>query len=115
MKHYKRLIKEGWSAFSFDEQMGNIGMDILRAIDWRDKNKENSKNFLEMGLILFDGTIADLKNKEKRLELIEVRKKLMDYFSSNNFSKLKDKEWEDYFYKFAWIAALEREKKYSNI
>ena len=90
--------------------MGNIGSEIGRAIFRRKENKESSQRFFEMGLELFDATILDPKNENKKEELLRICQELADYFSGDIFSELADKKWNDYFYTFAWATAIEREK-----
>jgi len=110
MKYHKDLTPERWFKFSFDEQMANVGADIGRAINWRNKDKEQSKNFLKMGLILFDAIIADPKNKDKQKELLKVHKELVNYFSGNNFSESDDEKWNNYFYGFNYAVAVKAQR-----
>jgi len=40
---HKSLANGRWSKLSLIEQMANIGSDVLRAINW--KNRKNRENF----------------------------------------------------------------------
>ncbi len=109
--YHKELAKGKWFTFSFDEQMGNVGTEIGRTIIWKDENERLSEGALERGLELLDLTIDDPKNNKE--ELLEIRKSLIDYFCSGKFDDDSNKKWDDYFYKFAYAAEVEREKRYS--
>ena len=37
MRIHKGLTPEGWFKFTFFEQMANVGSEVERAIDWKDK------------------------------------------------------------------------------
>lgn len=106
IKYYKEFNLERWSKFSFDEQLGNAGADISRAIAWRKKDEKISKSYFEKGLELLDLTIKDYKNITKLKELSDVRQELVNYFCGHNFSNETDKKWENYFYKFAYASAI---------
>ena len=64
---------------------------------------------------LFYATMIDLKNHRRKEELLKIHKKLVDYFSDDAFSDSDNKKWEDYFYKFAWAAAIGRERYFKNL
>ena len=60
---HKNLAGGGWQKLSFFEQMANVGAEIGRAINWREKNKEHSQAAFDRGLELLDLTINDKKNQ----------------------------------------------------
>lgn len=110
MRIHKDLTFERWFRFSLFEQMANIGMDVERTIEWKNRGDlEYSSNAFERALELLDATIADPKNKGARLkELARVREALKDYFLSDNEYKSTDEQWQNYFYDFAYAAAIQR-------
>lgn len=61
---FNKEFEKRWLKFSLLEQMANIGAEIGRAINWREKDKKESQAFFERGLELLDLTINDPKNKK---------------------------------------------------
>lgn len=110
MKMHADLTPEHWFTFSFFAQLSNIGMDIERTMQWKKKgDQESSTNAFFRALELLDLTIADPKNKGgKRKELCRVREFLVDYFMYDNQYNFTDQAWHDYFFFFAYAAAVER-------
>ena len=83
MQH-KDLASGRWQKFSLLEQMANIGAEVGRAINWKNRNEENSKMAFERGLELLDLTIDDPKNKKRLKELLRVRETLAGNFYFDN-------------------------------
>jgi len=111
---HQGLTPEHWFTFSLMEQLANVGTDIERTINWRNRgNKNASDAAFDRAIELLDLTIADPKHKKQggRLkELCRIREALADYFLFNNEYKSSDKLWQDYFYCFNYAAALQRGK-----
>jgi len=104
---HKNLADGKWKSFSFFNQMGNIWSEIGRCANWNKKgDKEMGKRAFERGLELLDLTIEDSKNKKKILELCLLREMLADHFYFDNEYNSTDKEWDDYFYPFAYASAV---------
>lgn len=110
MKIHKDLTQERWNSFSFFTQLANVGTDIERTIQWKNKgNQVYSMQAFERALELLDMTIADPKNKgSKRKELLRAREALADYFVFDNEYSSTDQSWHDYFFQFNYAAALEK-------
>jgi hypothetical protein len=108
MLHQDLDVKK-WQNMSFFYQMANIGTEIGRTIQWKEKDSTKSSASFERGLELLDMTIADEKNHEGKLkELCVLRETLVDYFIVGNTHGADDTSWENYFYGFNYAAALER-------
>ena len=109
---HKDLTPERWFKFSLFEQMANIGMEIERTISWRNANNpEYNKQAFYRALELLDLTIMDPKNQSGRLkEIVRTRDALVDYFMYDNEYNSTDKIWQNYFYNFAYAAAIARGK-----
>jgi len=105
---HQGLTQEKWQRLSFLAQMGNVGSEVGRTINWRTKNQEQSQAAFDRGLELLDLTLTDPKNRNRLKELCRVREALADYFYGDNEFGSTDKSWEQYFYGFAHAAALER-------
>ena len=105
MQH-KDLASGRWQKFSLLEQMANIGAEVGRAINWKNRNEENSKMAFERGLELLDLTIIDPKNKKRLKELLRVRETLADYFYFDNIYGSSDEKWNNYFYAFNYAVKV---------
>lgn len=105
---HKNLTEEKWRSLSFNEQMANVGAEIGRAINWRQKDTERSRACFDRGLELLDLTIEDKKNhtKSKLKELCRLREILADYFYFDNEYKSSDKQWNNYFMSFNYLARV---------
>jgi hypothetical protein len=102
------LTRERWFKLSFEEQMANVGADVGRAINWREKDVQRSSAAFETSLELLDLTIDDNKNRNKFEELCEIRKKLVDYFMYDNIYSSSNEKWNSYFYAFNYAVAISR-------
>ena len=105
---FSEQFKSRWIKFSLAEQMANIGAEIGRAINWREKGKGESIAFFERGLELLDLTIEDVKNRKRLEELLRVRECLVDYFCFDNAYGSSDEKWNNYFCGFNYAANLSR-------
>ena len=103
---FSEQFKKRWLKFSLAEQMANIGAEIGRAINWREKEANESRAFFEKGLELLDLTIEDVKNRKRLEELLRVRECLVDYFCFDNIYGSTDEKWNNYFYGFNYVANL---------
>lgn len=108
---HQELTSEKWQKLSFFEQMANIGAEMGRSINWKEKDANKSTSAFERGLELLDLTIEDTKNKSKLKELCRLREMIADYFYFENIYSSTAKNWEDYFYSFNYAAALIRENR----
>lgn len=107
MLHQDLDVKK-WQNMSFFHQMANIGTEIGRTIQWKEKDSAKSHASFERGLELLDMTLADKKNHYGKLkELCVLREVLLDYFMDGDTHGSNDKGWENYFYGFNYAAALE--------
>ena len=94
-----------WNQFSIFAQMANIGAEVGRAINWRNKkNNEMSKNAFYRALELIDFTVDDNKNINSLKEILIMRELLVDYLMGDNIYHSTDKSWEKYFYPFNFAA-----------
>lgn len=100
------LTPERWFKFTIFEQLANVGMDIERTIQWKNKNLEYSTKAFERALELLDLTIADPKNRKRLKEICRARYMLVDHFMCDNEHQSTDKQWQEYFYQFNYAAAL---------
>jgi hypothetical protein len=111
MNLHKDLSQERWFAFSFMDQMANVGTDFERALDWRKRGDiASSDAALWRGLELLAFTLRDPKNKKRRTELARIKECILDYFYGDNQYGFTDDAWHQYFYCFAYAAAMARRR-----
>jgi|SRR3989304_1023637 len=109
MKIHKELAAGRWFELSLIEQLANVGMDIERTIQWKQKqNNEYSRQAFERALDLIDLTVADPKNRNRLKEITRTREALVDYFVYDNEYGSTSKSWQDYFFAFNYAAAIRR-------
>jgi len=87
MNFQHKDLKDRWLLFSFPHQMLNIGSEVSRALNWKDKDKIISENSFFRALELIFFTIESLqKNNDlnKIKELCLSKEVLYDYFFGNN-------------------------------
>ncbi|MDI6756678.1 MAG: hypothetical protein QME32_01495 [Endomicrobiia bacterium] len=103
---HKQLAAGRWFELSFLEQMANIGSEVERALDWKNRGRVNfGEKAFERALELLELTIADKRNRGSRLrELLRLEETLLDYFYSDNTYSSSAKSWSDYFGAFAFAA-----------
>lgn len=102
---HKELAQGRWFQMSMVEQLGNVGSEVSRAINWKAKNNlTNSHQAFFRALELLDLTISDKKNISRLKEVVRVREVLSDFFIGKNQFKSTDNSWQKYFSYFA-IAA----------
>ncbi|OGB85822.1 hypothetical protein A3J41_02490 [candidate division TM6 bacterium RIFCSPHIGHO2_12_FULL_38_8] len=108
---HKELAAGRWFTFSLVKQLANVGSDVERTIQWKNKgNVEYSKDACIRALELLDLTVADPKNKPRLKEILRVRHMLADHYLGINEFKFTDQYWQNYFFDFAYAAALERKR-----
>jgi hypothetical protein len=106
---HKTLADGRWFQLSLIEQLANIGCDIERTMQWRNRgNKEYSQAALYRALELIDLTIADPKNRNRLKEVCRARELLVDYFVYDNIYGSTDEFWHNYFFDFNYAAAIQR-------
>ena len=112
---HKDLACGRWCAMDVCEQLANVGSEVERAIKWKNKNPDYSRNAIERALELLELTIDDIKNKKfSRLkELSRLKEALLDFFYCDNQFLSSDALFRKYFYAFAW--ASRRKRQHSNL
>ena len=104
---HQELAAGRWDTFSLVEQMANIGSEVERAINWREKqNSEYSQRAFDRALELVDLTVADKKNLSRLKEILRLREMLADYFCFNNEYQSNDQQWRNYFFVFNYAARV---------
>ena len=104
--HNKTLAEGRWGTFSLAEQLGNIGSEVERAIEWKESGDEKeSMKALHRGLELFDLSLQDRRwDYPKLKEIARAREIVCDFLVGENEYGSDEKFLNDYFTQFA-IAA----------
>ena len=92
------MTSERWNQMCISEQMLNIGGEIQRAIDRKDKDVAQS--YLKKALEWIDLTKKDPKNKGRISEIDVVEEELLDFFKDNKFRNTKESlmsYWNSFF------------------
>ena len=106
---HKELAAGRWFKLSLAEQLGNVGSEVERALNWQQRgNAEHSTRAIERALELLDLTIADARHRGRLKELTRVREVLVDYFYAENGFGSTPARWRTYFNAFAIAARSSR-------
>lgn len=83
---HPELAKGRWAKMPFSSQMGNIGSEISRAINAKNRgNQERMVNAAERAIELFELSIDGNMNSPTRLkELCRGKEEFCDYIFGNN-------------------------------
>ena len=105
---HKNLLESGrWFEMNIFEQLANIGVEVGRAINWKNKgNQEYSRLAFERSLELLYFTIEDKKNRDKLGELCRLKEVLGDYFMGENQYKSSAENLNKYFYPYNYAARV---------
>lgn len=84
IQHRKQSEGE-WQKKTFLEQMANIGSEVYRAINWRNRNNEEYAQLaFERSLELFDLSKGSKLSYPEYKELLRMREIWVDYFKYDN-------------------------------
>jgi len=102
--YHQELAAGRWSKFSLAAQLGNVGSEISRAINWRGRNQNFQDRALERALELLDLTIKTLDSKTRLKELLRVREVLADAILGGQEYGSTLEDLNKYFFNFAYLA-----------
>lgn len=105
---HKDLAAGRWQQLSLAEQLGNIGSEINRAINCRDKDKKSYENAINRALELLDLTINDSRWQNRLKEIVRSRELLCDVILGGREYKTSLKDLNRYFFYFALAARINR-------
>jgi len=102
--YHPTLTQKKWNGLSKVEQLGNIGSEVSRAINWRKKNSAYMKESVYRGLELLDLSTKDPKNTKSLKEFLRLRECINHYFFGNNEYGSSDSLWNKYFLAYGMAA-----------
>ena len=103
---HQNLANGRWQSLSLAEQLGNIGAEVGRSINWKNKGDEDqSIKALHRGLELFDLSLQDKRwNLPKLKEIARTREVVCDFLIGSNEYGSDEKFLNNYFMQFAILA-----------
>ena len=104
MQH-REMAAGRWQELSLVEQMANIGSEVERALNWKNKNhQEYSTKAFERALELFDLTLDNSKTRSQLKEIARAREVVVDFFFGENYFETSEEFLRSYFLQFAYAA-----------
>ena len=110
MSSYYQVDRERWAKMTINEQMGNIGSEVGRAIiAYRTGNKDRVDRAIDRAVDLFSATVEALvgtKHSYRLREVLRAREEFLRLFFDGTFESDADKI-ERYFMNYAFAARFE--------
>ena len=95
---HKKQAQGEWQKKSFLEQMANIGSEVYRAINWRNKgNEEYAQMAFVKSLELFDLSKNSKLTYPQFKELLRMREIWVDFFKYDNEYNSTEESINKYF------------------
>ncbi len=108
---HKGLAAGRWGEMTLAEQMGNIGSEVSRALNWKNRgNDEYARKAVVRALELIDLSLQSGGGFPRLRELARLREAVVDYFLGDNEFRSTESLWRSYFDHFA-IAAARRKSR----
>lgn len=105
-------LAQSWRQLNILEQMGNIGSEVNRALNWQKKGQADySQQAFDRGLELFDLTLSDArwaKIKGRLKEIARARELVCDFFLGQNQYNETAESLMKYFDEFALAARKDK-------
>lgn len=94
---------------TLSEQMANIGSEVSRALNWRNKgNEEYSRKAAIRALELIDLSLGCEGSFPRLREMARMREAVVDYFFGENEFGSTESLWRSYFDHFNYAARKAR-------
>lgn len=98
------ITQSKWQTFSLEQQMANIGSEVVRAVNLKEKGDEElSKNAAWRVLEMVDSTLSDKRWKGRLREVFFLRDVFCDYFFSYGNFDVSGNNLKEYFLPFALL------------
>jgi hypothetical protein len=106
---HQNLAQGRWFELTLSEQLGNVGSEVGRAVNWGKKGDMQSQSkALDRAFDLLDLTISDPRWHTGRKELCRAREVLLDTFLGKQEYGDTPEKMEKYFYYYALSARAKR-------
>lgn len=111
--YHKELAGGRWKKLSLVEQMGNIGSEVGRAINYFKQGDNNSFTIsFEKALELFDLTLDDDRWKGRRKEIARGREVFCSLLFDTELSNELIKELDSLDEYFLWFGVVANERRH---
>ena len=91
-------LRKKWYQMSVEKQIGNIGSEVNRAIQWQNKgNTDRARNFCNKAKELLQLSMEDPKNRHRRGEFFNGIVELEDRFFGENQYNTTDEMLKKYY------------------
>ena len=109
---HKDLEDGRWFKMTIEDQMGNIGSEVYRALNWHKKHEPvHFRQAFDRALELFDITRHDPRwNSNRKREIGRAREVFCDFFFGGNQYHSTPESLDKYFLWFAMVANSERRR-----
>lgn len=98
-------LQERWSKYSLAVQLGNVGAEVRRMLNWRrNNNRDQTERARDRALELLDLTIADNRWRRGCRELVMLREVVAAEGTEGQSYGISERTLDDYFISFALIA-----------
>ena len=109
-KYHKNLTIDKWRRLSLAEQLANIGVEVKRAIFWKQKQKQNlAQSALFRALELFDLTLNSSHHYPTLKEVARAREVVVDFLFGQNQYRSDANSLNRYFYHFNHLASKQKQ------
>jgi hypothetical protein len=108
---HKGLSADHWREMSLEEQLANVGSEVIRSINWKERNEEYSRMAAERALELLCFTIDDPKHRRRLRELTRLYEVLVNDLYGFDDYEPNLKGLESYFVAFTYAASIQRQGK----
>ena len=99
------MIKDKWHKMSLVEQMGNIGSEVFRLINLKEKGDfGNAQSGFIRTLELIDLTIEDKRWDGRLFEVLRLREIICNFYLDKNIYNISVENLKRYFIPFALIS-----------
>ncbi len=99
------MIKDKWHEMSLVQQMGNIGSEVFRLINLKEKGDlKNAQSSFVRVLELIDLTIEDKRWKSRLFEILRLREILCNFYLDKKIYNVSPKNLKEYFIPFALLS-----------
>ena len=96
------MSEERWHQKTLSWQLGNIGSEIVRAINRQQKgDTEGTQGALERALELLDFTLSDKNNINKIKEIVRLREVLACIYVGSDYYQMTLQDIQNYLLPFA--------------
>jgi hypothetical protein len=103
--NHKELAAGRWKELSLSEQLANVGSEVSRALNWREKgNTEYSLKAAARALELMDLSLDCAGSYPRLKELAGLREAIVDFFYGTNQFCSSAGLWRQYFDHFNFAA-----------